>query len=146
MENLAAFRRWMISGPEIARIIAEFEADTAIITDEKIDPAKHHEETEGVQKSFAKYVKALVCVVEETGNPFLEQSADLLVLDTRTIENASVIATVRQIEAAGKSQLDTYFKECLTAEQRRMYEPIKKNNFKLFSSPPPKIPSEISNR
>lgn len=142
LENPAALRRWMISGPEIARIIAEFEAGTAIITDEKIDPAKHHEETEGVQISFAKDVKALVCVMEEMGNPFLEQSGDLLVLDTRTIADASVIATVRQIEAAGKLQLNTYFEECLTAEQRSMYEPIKKNNFKLFSSSPPKIPSK----
>ena len=62
------------------------------------------------------------------GNPFLEQSVDLLVLDTRIIADASVIATVRQIEAAGMRQLHTYFEECLTAEQRNMYEPIKKNN------------------
>ena len=61
-------------------------------------------------------------------NPFLEQSADLFFLDTRTIADASVIATVRQIEAAGKRQLHIYFEECLTAEQRNMYEPIKKNN------------------
>ena len=31
------------------------------------------------------------------GNPFLEQGADLLVLDTRIIADASVIATVRQM-------------------------------------------------
>ena len=42
----------MISGPEIERIITEFKADTAIITDEKLDPAKDHEEKEGVQISF----------------------------------------------------------------------------------------------
>ena len=42
VQNLAALRRWIISGPEII----QFEADTVIITDEKIDPAKHHEETE----------------------------------------------------------------------------------------------------
>ena len=42
----------MISGPEIARIITEFKADTTIITDEKLDPTKDHEEKEGVQISF----------------------------------------------------------------------------------------------
>ena len=141
-ENPGALRRWMISGPEIARMITEFEDDTALITEEKTDQANHHEERQGVQISFAKDVKALVSVMEEMGNLFLEESTDLLVLDTRTIADASVVATVRQIVAVGKDQLDTYFKECLTEEKRSIYDPIKKNKFKLFSSPPPKIPSK----
>ena len=141
-ENPGALRCWMISGPEIARMITEFEDDTALITEEKTDQANHDEERQGVQISFAKDVKALVSVMEEMGNPFLEESTDLLVLDTRTIADASVVATVRQIEAVGKDQLDTYFKECLTEEKRSIYDPIKKNKFKLFSSPPPKIPSK----
>ncbi|CAB4002221.1 Hypothetical predicted protein [Paramuricea clavata] len=130
-ENPGALRLWMISGPEIARMITEFEDDTAFITDEKTDQAKHHEERHRVQISFAKDVKALVHVMEDMGNPFLEESADLLVLVTRTIADASMVATVHQIEA-----------ECLTEEKRSICEPIKKNKYKLFSSPPPKIPSK----
>ena len=132
----------MISGPEIARLITEFENDAAIITEEKKDYAKHHEERRGVKISFAEDVKASVSVIEEIRNPFLKESSDLLALDSRTVADASVVETVRQIEAVGKKQLDTYFEKCLTKKKQSIYEPIKKNKFKLFSRPPAKIPSK----
>ena len=84
----------MISGPEISRMITEFEDDTALITEEKTDQENRHEERHGVQISFAKDFKALVSVMEEIGNPFLEESIDLLVLDTKTIADVSVVAIV----------------------------------------------------
>ena len=36
-----------------------------------------------MQVNFAQHVKGLVEVMEELGNPFLEESTDLLRLDTR---------------------------------------------------------------
>ena len=42
-ENPAALRRWMVSGPEMARVIAEFQA-TADTRTKKTD-FKHHEQT-----------------------------------------------------------------------------------------------------
>lgn len=53
-ENLAALCRWMISGPDVARLITGFEDDTAIITEEKKDQATHFEERREAQISFAK--------------------------------------------------------------------------------------------
>lgn len=43
-ENPAALRHWMISDPEVARLIAEFEASSG--TDEEMKPGstKHHKE------------------------------------------------------------------------------------------------------
>ena len=35
-ENPAALRRWMVSGPEMARVIEEFEPSTAINREEKM--------------------------------------------------------------------------------------------------------------
>ena len=46
-ENPAALRRWMVSGPEIARVIAEFQA-TADTRTKKTD-FRHHEQTKLTQ-------------------------------------------------------------------------------------------------
>ena len=43
-------------------------------------------------------------VLEEMGNPFLEHSQDLLVIDTRDIMDIQVAETVRRIERLGEEQ------------------------------------------
>ena len=75
-----ALERWMVAGPEISRLINEFEEDLQN-SRSKIS-TKHHEQTPSIQKAFANDVKSLVATVEELGNPFLEDSGDLLTLDT----------------------------------------------------------------
>ena len=52
----------------------------------KPDDTRHHEQVPSLQKAFAKDVKALNRVIEEMGNPFFEDSADLLVVDTKEID------------------------------------------------------------
>ena len=55
-----------------------------------------HEQHLGVHTSFLKEVKYLVAVIEEMGNPFVEQSQYLLVLDTRDNLDPSVGESVRK--------------------------------------------------
>ena len=57
----------------------------------------------GVQVTFQNQVKSLCSVIEEMGNPFLEQSKDLLVLRTRDIMDSSATETVRIIKSARRS-------------------------------------------
>ena len=61
----------------------------------------HHEKYTSVQTTFILEVASLTAVIEEMGNPFLEKSDDLLVLDTRNIMDSSVGDTVRRAEALG---------------------------------------------
>ena len=68
-ENPAALRRWMVSGPDMARVIAEFQA-TADTRTKKID-FRHHEQTKHTQLAFAGDVKSLSGVMREMGNPLL---------------------------------------------------------------------------
>lgn len=49
------------------------------------------------------------------GNPFTEDSSDLLTLDSRDIADAAVIETVYQIEKLGEEQYNAYVKQRLVS-------------------------------
>ena len=64
----------------------------------------HHEQHPEVQATFINYIRSLLSVVEEMGSPFLKESKDLLVLDTRYIMNVTVLETVRNVEVLSEEQ------------------------------------------
>ena len=132
-ENPAALRRWMVSGPEMARVIEEFEASTE---KRKCLDFRHHEEAKHVQKKFTQNVEDLAKAIEEMGNPFTENSNDLLVLDSRDLPDPAIIDSVRKIEKLGQGQYDIYVGERLVNQTKSVWEPIKKNNLALFRRPP----------
>lgn len=140
-ENPQALHRWMVAGPEIARVVAEFEDGMKDTSSESSH--KHHEQTPSVQKTFAKNVNSLVTTIQDMGNPFLEDSGDLLVLDTKTVMNESVVHTVKTIEETGLQQYNTYVKERFEDNPARpVSDTIKKNNLRLFSKPSSKVQSK----
>lgn len=132
-ENPAALRRWMVSGPEMARVIGEFEISTE---KRKETDTRHHEQTRHAQLAFARDVKALTAAIDDMGNPFCESSSDLLVLDARDLADAAVIDSLNQIEKLGQEQYDTYVSERLVNRTKPITDTIKKNNLPLFSRPP----------
>ena len=71
LENPAALRRWMFSGPEMARMLKEFE-DEYFTGDDMENPKnfQHHEQGLSSQKSFQKQVNALSATIRQMGNPF----------------------------------------------------------------------------
>ena len=87
MTNSSALRCWMVAGPKVARMVTEFES---LQTSTHIDGHKHHEQHEAVQVAFLKELKSLVGVIEEMLNLFMEQSEDLLIVNTRDIMDISV--------------------------------------------------------
>ena len=87
MTDPRTLRRWMVAGPEVARMVTDFETLQAHGQNTE---HRHHEQHPGVQTAFLKDVKSLVAVIEEMGNPFLEKSEHLMVLDTRDILDVSV--------------------------------------------------------
>ncbi len=80
-ENPTAMRRWSVSGPETARLIDEFD-------DGRHGPSVlhlgHHDQVPSVHKAFAAEVQALVSVIEEYGNPFLDDTKELTALVRQT--------------------------------------------------------------
>jgi hypothetical protein len=61
-ESPSQLLRWMVSGPEVASVVAEFEASQdAIKTNQSKGPdVHHHEQVKSVQKNFQKQVGALL--------------------------------------------------------------------------------------
>ncbi len=89
--NEGALRCWMVAGPEIARIITEFEEQGMHSQyDAGNSGNRHHDQQPSMQSVLLKEVGAIVTVLEEMGNPFLEHSQDLLVIDTRDIMDPQV--------------------------------------------------------
>ena len=135
-ENISALRRWMISGQEMARIVSEFEA--SMTTEVEVQGADHHEVQRSFQVSFFKDVKSLVTTIEDFGNPFLEESEDLIVLDTKEIAAPASVTILRQIEAVGKEQCNQFITERLLNRTKSLYDPIKRNKVSFFNFSPPK--------
>ena len=67
-KNLAALSHWMICGPEIMKLIGQFESEFNV--DEADKAHLHHEEGAVVQKSFKKQTQAFFNTITEFGNPF----------------------------------------------------------------------------
>ena len=132
-ENPNALRRWMLSGPEMARLVNEFEAGMAPDTETKED-SKHHEEHRSFQASFHQDVKSLVAAVEDLGNPFLEESGDLFVLDTKVIAEEPAVSRMRQIESTGKRQCETFISERLVERKKPLTDPITRNKLSFFAT------------
>ncbi len=93
----------MVAGPELVRITAEFEVSMERLH-QRSSNTNHHDQTKSSQVTFAQHVKSLDEVIEEMGNPFLEDSKDLLALNTRDIADTAVASSVCCAEETGKNQ------------------------------------------
>ena len=118
----------------MARLVAEFEED-------QVDGAPgakrnieglHHEQQPGVLSAFLNDVQSLTLVLQDMGNPFLEESNDLLVLDTKYIME-SIAGTVRKVETIGQEQYSKFVDEQLSKGVTHVSHPLPKNKLPLFS-------------
>ena len=129
-ENPAAFQRWMTAGPELARVVTEFEENMK--SPQKQPTTKHHEQTKGMQSSFYQDVKELVKVIEEMGNPYLDETEELLVLDNKEVASPDVLRSLQIIEKCGQDQYQAFVDERLKKRSKSVFDPIKRNNLHLF--------------
>ena len=106
--------RWMVAGPEVARVIVEFEDFNMHPRNQ--EETRHHEETPSVQITFARDVHSFVAVIEELGNPFEED-----------------IETVRNAKQIGQDQFEAFSKECIVDRTKSIEEAIHRNKLPLFA-------------
>ena len=80
-----------MAGAEVARLIAEFEAG---MISSKGFILKHHDQSPSVQDRFAADTKALVVAFQEAGNPFDEDSDEIIILDTKEVLSREVTQSI----------------------------------------------------
>ena len=71
------------------------------------------------------------------GNPFLDDTPELISLDMRDIMDESVVATIRTIETLGIEQYKSYCSSVIQGCTRSIHEPIEKNSLAVFKTPKP---------
>lgn len=133
-ENPAALRRWMVTGPELARMVEEFEGHISAS-----GMHDHHEQKAAVQNAFAKDVLNLVSTIGEVGNPFMEQGKELIAIHTKDIMNDDVVSAVQKVRKVGEEQFNTFIKDRLIDRSKPVTEPLKKNNLPTFSTQGKKV-------
>ena len=137
-ENPIALKRWMVSGPEQARLLAEFE--TQYHADPKVD-TKCHEEGTSRQNSFKNEVNKLCVTIASMGNPSDDTSHELMALDSHNCTSKEVVATLLSMEATGNMRYAAFVKDVLVDRTVSIHEPIKKNGFHIFKHAVPKCKS-----
>ena len=134
-DNPSALLRWMIAGPEVARAIEEFRDGHQHWG--RREDTRHHDQTPSVQTSFTKDVRAIVSVIQELGNPFEEESMDLIVLDTKEIAGPAAVDTVRNVKKIGQEQFQAFARECLVERTKSINDAIRRNKLEVFNTSTP---------
>ena len=58
---------------------------------------RHHDQTANVHAAFVKDVCSLVDVIDELGNPFEEESEELIALHTKEFTGSLAVENVRKV-------------------------------------------------
>ena len=119
-EDPSALRRWMVAGPEVSQLVAQYE-----IASEAKETANHHEQTPKVQQVFDERVHKLGQVFTDMGNPFKEESRDLCSLDLNDIAHPSAAELIFTHHDRGRKRF-VELMDGLESEVSTCYEPIKK--------------------
>lgn len=124
-----SLRRWTIGGPEVSRLLYEFER-----CDDEEEVAHHHEQKESYQIRFLERTIALKNAFLEFDNPFSIRGPELLALDSRVALPGESVAVLENIANKGASMYRDFVTQRLIDKGKSIYDPIPKCQTKLFSS------------
>ena len=100
-ENESALFRWELCGPEIGRIVGEFE-NTRSKSLLHSKEGKHHEDNAAFHSHFSKDVKTLYSAI--TGNPFLVDKL-ARINDLEKTVPAGIILELKELYSLGEDHL-----------------------------------------
>ncbi|KAL8591566.1 hypothetical protein ACOMHN_055533 [Nucella lapillus] len=76
------------------------------------------------------------------GNPFEEESQDVVKLDTKEIAGPAAVETVMNAKRIGQEQFEALTRECLLDRTKAVDDPIPRNKLKVFSTSTPRSQSK----
>ena len=123
----------MVAGPQMVRLLTEFES-TFLLEDDSENNYGHHEEGLSTQEAFRKQASKFTDVITDYVNPFPDDYPELLVLHTRDCVDDSVVATIQNFETLGKDQYKKFKEEVLDKKEKSIHDPIKRNSLTLFKT------------
>jgi len=142
-ENPAAFRHWMLSGPELARPQRQFEEEYFPDTDpDNLRNFQNYEQGLATQKTFQKQVNSLFKTYEKMGNPLLDDFPELVTLNSHNCVDESVAFSLYTLEDTGIKQYQDFVTKVLKDHTVSIHEPIKRNSLALFKRPQVKATSK----
>ena len=87
----------------------------------------------------------MVNVMEDFGNPFQEESPDLLVLDTKEIAPPAALDALRRAHEVGQLHFDNFVRERLVERTKSLEDAIHRHKLKTFGQPQ-KVPEKGANQ
>jgi len=93
----------------------------------------HHDQRSSVQGNFVKQVSALVASFEELGNPFTDDTDQLVVLDTKVIGSNANVQALYSADKIGSDQYNLFVKERFVDHTKNVIHPIPQNKLFFFS-------------
>jgi len=123
-------RREQVVHPEMARLVREYEGI------KELEERMHHEQYAKFQSDYKSdvHVHAMVDAFEQLGNPFLEDSGELLDLDQSVIMPPDVVDSVRKVKDIGLQRYTVFVNKRVSSQKEAYTAPIHKTNLKLFRS------------
>jgi len=120
----------MLAGPEVCYLIAQY--DAASEAKDANENGRHHGQTEQDQRVVFEKVDKLYKVMKDIGNPFQEESENLLTLDTKNIAHLSAAEMVATHYKKGRIHFKDFMKGLECEEECSVYEQIKRNKMEFF--------------
>ena len=126
----AALLRWMVAGPEVARVVHEFMAHQEDILNGKEN--LHHDQSPSIQRAFYLDVKSNSECMRDMGNPFTEETGELVALDTKQLMSEDVVNRMDSIHAEGEKYYKEFVADVLYHHNKPISSPIHRQNHTIF--------------
>ena len=129
-ENETALQRGLICGPEISRLLDEFDS----INEGVNHVQEHHDFSNSVQSIFHKEVKSLLSALEDVGNPFDDDSSNLFDLETKIAVPETIAQNLYKLENVGEKQFRDFIEQRVWKRSVLLSDTISKNRLSLFKA------------
>ncbi|CAH0381202.1 unnamed protein product [Bemisia tabaci] len=131
-ENSDELRRWMVAGPEISRVIQEFEKGFRQLSKSTDKDKDHHESSAAFQSLFFKHVQALIQTIDDAGNPFEGPNQELQNLQNKLIISGTGVAELEALRDYGSNAFEDFVRDRLIEGTDSVFSPLKKHDVNLF--------------
>ena len=122
----SALRRWEVAGPEVCRLLEEYERLYNVTSNE--NKGKHHEDYTEFQKTFWNNTQKSFFYFNEIHNPFEDDR--LVVLDTENVMNSDVETWLANLLERNEVRYKEFYKRRLVICDVPITDTVK--TFKLY--------------